>query len=52
MQYSFFIGFLYFMVSGLVLNITFCFYVGYSFQNNRFDHVWWVCLTDGIRVEI
>ena len=38
----FFLACLYFMVAMLAINVTLSVWVAWSFQNNRFDHIWFV----------
>ena len=40
MQYQFFVAILYIVIAFLFIAFGLCIYVGYSFQNNRFDLVW------------
>ena len=40
--YTFFIVILYIAIALLFIALGLCIYVGYSFQLNRFDFVWWV----------
>ena len=40
MQYQFFVAILYIVIALLFIAFGLCIYVGYSFQNNRFDLVW------------
>ena len=40
--YTFFLGCMYIMVLGVAVNVALSVWVARSFQNNRFDHVWWV----------
>jgi hypothetical protein len=38
--YNFFLGCMYIMAAGLVLNVGLCIWVSKAFAENRFDHVW------------
>jgi hypothetical protein len=38
--YSFFLGCFYALVIGVVISVVISAWVGWSFQANRFDHVW------------
>ena len=40
--YTFFMAILYIVVVTLFIALGLCVQVGYSFQMNRFDFVWWV----------
>ena len=42
--YTFFLVCFYIMVAGLFFNVILCLYVGNSFRNSRFDHVWPIVL--------
>ncbi len=38
--YTFFIVFFYLLVAGLVLSVVLSIWVGHSFKQNQFNHVW------------